>query len=148
MRTLTTALFAATVSVAAASTDDVGYLHVLVDRLPQCEYGVGFEHPWVLELRDGDDVLARTDHGGVYLGSSSILASLYVPEARAGRYELVIERCPSLLDDPRAAVACAQPEVVARERVSVSPRGLAHPEVVRLFGLRERCLDGSNAQPP
>lgn len=144
MRILTTAIVAAWITAAAMPTvPTIGYLHVQVDRLPQCEYGVGYENPWIVELRLDDTVVARSDHAGVYLGDASLVVGLYAPQAIEGRYDIVFLRCPSLRSDPRAALLCESPEQVHSMRARLTPRGLENPERVRLFGLRETCLNGN-----
>jgi hypothetical protein len=146
MRILSTAIVAAWITAAATpALPTSGYLHVQVDRLPQCAYGVGYEHPWIVELRVDGTRVAAADHAGVYLGDNSLVVGLYAPMAYEGRYDLAFLRCPSLRDDPAAALRCETPEQVHSMRVRFTPRGLENPERVRLFGLREMCLDGNQS---
>lgn len=149
MRTYFIAFAAAWITVAAAEpAESRGYLHVVVDRLPQCGYGVGYEQPMVIELREaGGAVVAVADHGGLYMGDASLRVSLYAPDALAGRYEIAFGRCPSLRADPAAAVRCDPVDFFDTVRARLEPTGLEHPQIVRPFGLTARCLDQTAARP-
>ena len=116
------------------------HLHVVVDRLPQCDYGVGYEQPLRIDLVHGGEVVATTYHSGMYTGEESLRVSLHAPEALPGRYTIRFGRCPSLLDDPLASVACENPDWVRRTRARLTPSGMANPQVVEYYRLRARCL--------
>ncbi len=118
-----------------------GYLHVIVDRLPQCEYGVGFEQPLRIDLVLRGEVVATQFHSGIYTGEDSLKVALHAPDAAAGRYTIRFGRCPSLIDDPLASVACEDPDWVRQTRVRLTPRGIENPEIVEYYRLRARCIE-------
>ncbi len=99
------------------------YLHVIVQRLPQCDYGIGFEQPLRIDLLRRRQVLATSWHSGVNTGESSLDVPFHVEEALPGRYTIRFGRCPSLIDDPAGAAACEDVDWVARHRVRLVPRG-------------------------
>lgn len=117
------------------------HLHVVVQRLPQCEYGVGYEQPLRIEMLYRGEVVATSWHGGTYTGEESLQVPLHVADALPGRYLIRFGRCPSLVDAPEAAVACENPDWVRRFRVRLRPAGMANPQVVEYYRVRARCLD-------
>lgn len=117
------------------------HLHVLVQRLPQCDYGVGYEQPLRIELLHHGEVVATSWHGGTYTGEESLLVPLHAPDALPGRYTIRFGRCPSLVDDPAAAAACEDPDWFRRVRVRLRPAGMAEPQVVEYYRVRARCLE-------
>lgn len=148
-RSLTVLFVCAALSCGFGRRDAVPeHLHVLVDRLPQCPYGVGYEQPLRVDLLDPDGrVAATTYHSGTYLGEASLQVPLHAPEALPGRYTIRFGRCPSLLEDPRASVACEDPEWVSRMRRRLTPAGMANPQVVEYYRLRAECLPEGGAAP-
>lgn len=122
-----------------------GYLHVIVKRLPQCDYGIGLERPLRVELVAQDRVVATAHHSGIYTGEESLWVAFHVPVAHPGRYRIRFGACPSLRDDPAAAVACEPIEWVASTTVSLTPRGIDEPEVVEYYRLGGTCMDGRRA---
>lgn len=139
---LVAAALSATFACAARPADAPrGYLHVIVERLPQCDYGVGFEQPLRVDLMHGGDVVATQFHSGIYTGEDSLEVALHVPDAQAGRYTIRFGRCPSLIDDPLAAVACDDPDWVRQTRARLTPRGIENPQTVEYYRLRARCIE-------
>lgn len=121
-------------------------LHLVVRRLPQCDYGVGFEQPLRIQLVHGGRVVAESFHGGTYTGEESLDVSLYALDAPPGRYLVRFGRCPSLRDDPASAVACSDPDWFRRVRVRLRPAGLANPQVVEYYRVRARCLEPTRGE--
>ena len=117
------------------------HLHVIIDRLPQCDYGVGYEQPLRIELLDRDGVVASTYHSGLYTGERSIQPALHVANALPGRYRIRFGRCPSLVDDPAAAATCEDPRWFRTVRTRLRPQGIDSPVVVNYYRVRARCLD-------
>ncbi|MCB9520845.1 MAG: hypothetical protein H6699_08220 [Myxococcales bacterium] len=120
-----------------------GYLHAIVGPLPQCDYGVGYEQPLRVDLVLDDEVVATSYTSGTFLGAASLDVSLYAPDAVGGRYTIRFGRCPSMIDDPQASVACTDVDWFRSVRVRLEPRGLENPEVVRYYRVRARCMDPS-----
>lgn len=122
------------------------HLHVIVQRLPQCDYGVGFERPLRVELLLRDEVVATTYHSGMYTGEASLNVPLHAPDALPGRYTIRFGQCPSLLTSPLEAVACETPEWTRRTRVRLTPAGMENPQVVEYYRVRATCLPTPEAQ--
>jgi len=135
-----TAVFAA---CAGGSERSEGYLHVVVDPIPQCPYGTGYERPLRIELEDRERVVASALTAGMYTGEDALKVSLHVPVAQGGRYRLRFGRCPSMLDDPLGSVACEDVEWVDRMTLRLEPGGIGTPRIVRPVHLRARCIDPS-----
>ena len=139
---LLSAALCTTFACAAGSAETTpGYLHVIVERLPQCDYGIGYEQPLRVDLMLGGDVVATQFHSGIYTGEESLEVGLHAPEAVAGRYTIRFGRCPSLIDDPLGAVACEDPDWVRRTRVRLAPAGIESPQIVEYYRLRADCLE-------
>jgi hypothetical protein len=122
------------------------YLHVIVERLPQCDYGIGFEHPVRVDLMSQDTVLATSYHSGIYTGEASLAVALHVPRANPGRYRIRFGQCPSLADDPAASVACSPVDWVAETSAVLTPAGIESPQIVEYYRLDALCLDGRRAR--
>lgn len=134
--------FCATFSCAAGDADaEPGYLHVVVERLPQCEYGIGYEQPLRIDLLLRDELVATQFHSGIYTGDDSLEVALHAPDAVPGRYTIRFGRCPSLIDDPMEAVACENPDWFRRTRVRLTPGGIDDPRVVEYYRVRADCLE-------
>ena len=114
---------------------------MVVERLPQCEYGIGYEQPLRVDLLLNEEVVATQFHSGIYTGNDSLLVALHVPEAVAGRYTIRFGRCPSLIDDPMEAVLCETPDWVRRTHVRLTPSGIDDPQVVEYYRLRADCME-------
>ena len=140
-RLCTTGLCTTFACAAGTPDGERGYLHVVVERLPQCDYGIGYEQPLRIDLLLGDELVATQFHSGIYTGDESLEVALHAPDAVAGRYTLRFGRCPSLIDDPIAAVACAEPDWFRRKRVRLAPGGIDEPRVVEYYRVRASCLD-------
>lgn len=117
------------------------YLHVIVKRLPQCEYGFGYEQPMRIDLVSRDVVLATSYHSGLYFGEESLWVALHVPRAYPGRYEVRFGACPSLLDDPVASAACEDVEWVSHTTATLTPSGIDNPQIVEHYRVRATCLE-------
>jgi hypothetical protein len=141
IRLLSTALLVAFACATGSAESTPGYLHVIVERLPQCDYGIGYEQPLRVDLILGNDIVATQFHSGIYTGEESLKVALHAPEAVAGRYTIRFGRCPSLIDDPLGSVACEDPDWVRRTRVRLTPAGIDQPQVVEYFRLRAQCLE-------
>jgi hypothetical protein len=123
------------------------WLHVIVDRLPQCPYGVPFERPMVIELLWDNLLVASADSAGTSNDIESLRVALHVPQAQPGRYTLRVGLCPSL-SDPQAALACSAPEWISERTVHLVPAGMHAPVTVNPGIIRTVCRDGSSAQYP
>lgn len=132
---------------AAGTSAALQWLHVIVDRLPQCPYGIPFERPMVIELLWDDVLVASADSAGTSNDVESLRVALHVPQAQSGRYTLRIGQCPSL-SDPQAALACESPEWVSERTVRLVPAGIDAPVTVHPGTIRTVCRDGSTAQYP
>ncbi len=124
------------------------HLHVIVERLPQCPYGVGFEQPMRVDLLLRGDVVATTFHSGMYTGESSLEVPLHAANALPGRYTIRFGRCPSILTDPLGSVACEDPDWVRQTRVRLTPAGIENPQRVEYYRLRAACLPVSAGDVP
>ena len=122
------------------------YLHVVVERLPQCDYGIGFDRPLRVDLLSQEVVLATSYHSGIYTGEASLAVALHVPRANAGRYRIRFGRCPALVDDPASAVACTPVEWVTETTAVLTPAGIESPQIVEYYRLDAMCLDGRRAR--
>jgi hypothetical protein len=131
----------------AGSSAALQWLHVIVDRLPQCPYGIPFERPMVIELLWDDVLVASADSAGTSNDVESLRVALHVPQAQPGRYTLRIGLCPSL-SDPQAALACESPEWISERDVRLAPAGIEAPITVHPGTIRTVCRDGSTAQYP
>ena len=140
-RLLALVLLAPLACASQRSGGEPQHLHVIVDRLPQCEYGVGYEQPLRIDLVHDGEVLATSFHSGMYTGEDSLRVPLHVPEAHAGRYRIRFGRCPSLVTDPTAAVACESPDWFKTLRTRLQPSGITEPQVVEYYRVRARCMD-------
>ena len=148
MNRITTRLLSAalcsTFACAAGSAESApGYLHVIVERLPQCDYGIGYEQPLRIDLMLRNDLVATQFHSGIYTGDESLEVALHAPHAVAGRYTIRFGRCPSLIEDPLGAVACEEPDWVRRTRVRLTPSGIEEPQIVEYYRLRADCLEAA-----
>lgn len=121
-----------------------------VGPLPACEYGLAYERPLVVELRDQGGAVARGFTSGIDLGEESRFVTLFVHDAVAGNYELAFGRCPPLRDDPRASVACDPPAFFDTMIVRVNPSGRDAPRTVLPIHFRAPCVPrlGPEAGPP
>ena len=124
----------------AAEPETRGPLSVLVGPLPQCDYGVGYEQPLRVELVRDNVVVATAFTAGTYMGEASRFVALYADDAPSGRYTIRFGRCPSMVTDPRASVACTDVDWFAQTRARLRPDGLERPQRVRYYRVRARCL--------
>lgn len=130
----------------AATDAEPDYLHVVLRRLPQCAYGVGFDRPVRVDLLAGEHTVASAFHAGTYMGDESLDVSLYVPTAVPGRYKLRVGLCPSMSEDPEASVACEPVEWTGRTSAFLRPSGIEEPQVVEYYRWNLRCTDGERAR--
>jgi hypothetical protein len=134
------------VTCASGTPDLRAPLHLRVGPLPPCEYGLTWEQPLVLELRDAGGAVAQVRVAGVDMGEASRFASLYVSDARAGTWELAFGRCPPLRPDLAASVACDPVDFFDRMRVHAVPRGWTEPVTVTPIWFRARCVPRLTAE--
>ncbi len=112
-----------------------------VSGLRECDYGVGWERPMVVELRTMDEELvARSHHSGMNTGPESRHVWLYARNATPGRYRLHFGFCPALRRDPAASAACEEIEWFRRRSVTVLARGLDQPQVIHVPLEEPRCM--------
>lgn len=129
------------VSTAQVPLPPRGFLHVLLEPIPQCVYGIGYEQPWRIELDGPEGFAGRAFTSGVFLGPNSLSVSLYDRDAPPGDYRVRIGRCPNLREQPLESVACRQVEWFKELDLGrIEPQGLAAPHVVKLPPLVARCL--------
>lgn len=129
----------------APRDEEPQWLHVVVDQIPQCGYGVGYARPLRVDLTYQSEPLASVFHAGVYTGEESLRLSLHVPAAAAGRYRLRYGLCPDPIESPGASVRCAEVDWLRDQRVRLAPAGPESPEYVRPRQLEIQCADRSMA---
>lgn len=117
-----------------------GWLHVVVEGLPTCPYGIGYAEPLRFELWNAQQAIASQMVGGMSIGESSLQVSLHVPDAPSGVYEVRIYRCPPLREAPQASVACASPPLVTTFRVRARAAGVQRPQYVTAPYFEATCL--------
>ena len=96
----------------APSDDD---LHLEVVGWPGCDYGLGYERPYRLELRDDDGVLRAVGfYSGLDMGAHTRAASLY-PEPMPGLVRLAggASGWPAAADGAPAGAAASTPTTAA-----------------------------------
>jgi hypothetical protein len=131
-----------------ASADTPGEtLAVVLEGLPPCGYGLGYEEPLRVELVRDEQVVATALHSGIDTGPDSLRVTLVAGGMSEDRYSIVVSNCGSLVDDARAAAACAEPDRDLTIDVRLTPNGIADPQIVRTQRIRARCLQpGDYAQ--
>ncbi len=134
----------------SACADEPGQapLHVVLDRLPQCAYGIGLSRPVRIELRQAGRVVTSTMSSGISTDIESLRVSLYAPMAEAGLYEIHVGLCPPLQGDAAATLACDNVEWLEVVRARLRPEGYESPQTVHPRRLRMECLDGQTAYYP
>ena len=120
---------------------EAGDLHVTLDRLPACGYGLAPERPFVAEVWDERDArrVAETSHGGIDMGEETLRVELYAAGVRRARYRVRLGMCPSLLERPMEALRCEDPAWVWEGRRTMRPRGVGRAHVFRLPELNVAC---------
>ncbi|TVQ95348.1 MAG: hypothetical protein EA398_17885 [Deltaproteobacteria bacterium] len=118
-------------------------LHLVLDRLPACGYGLAPSRPFVAEVwhRPTGEAIAHASHGGIDMGPQTLQIELFARDAPPGPYRIRLGQCPHLREDPLASVACTEPEWVWQHNRRLRPRGLGRPILVRIPELSVDCLE-------
>lgn len=145
---LAIATLSACLPSACADEPEQAPLHVVLDRLPQCAYGIGLARPVRIELRQAGRLVTAAMTSGISTDVESLRVSLYAPMAQAGLYEVHIGLCPPLRDDAAATLACDDVEWIEVVRARLRPEGYESPQTIHPRRLRMECLDGQTAYYP